>query len=93
MSRRFAGVGVGIPAARLREIASGVPVDTAEWVDVVFGLTTSEIKREERLAKFARSRRRGTHWLIVAVMVVVVLNVLLTIACILFTLAQHGSPF
>ena len=92
MSRHFAGVGVGIPAARLREIASGAPVDADEWVDVIFGLTASEIKREQRLAKIARGRRRGTHWLIVAGMVVVALNVLLCIACALFTLTQHTAP-
>jgi len=93
MSRHFAGVGVGIPAARLREIAAGAPVDTDEWVDVVFGLTASEIKREERLAKIARSRRRGTHWLIVAGMVLVALNVLMCMACVMFTLLEQASPF
>lgn len=93
MSRHFAGVGVRIPAARLREIASGGPVDTDELVDVIFGLTASEIKREERLAKFARRRRRGMHLLVVAGMILVVLNVLLCMACVLFTLAQHASPF
>lgn len=93
MSRHFAGVGVGIPAARLREIAAGAPVDTDEWVDVVFGLTASEIKREERLAKIARSRRRGTHWLIVGGMVLVALNVLMCMACVMFTLLEQASPF
>jgi len=93
MSRHFAGVGVGIPAARLREIASGAPVDSDEWVDVIFGLTASEIKREERSAKIARSRRRGTHWLIVAGMVLVALNALLCMACALLTFMEHASPF
>jgi hypothetical protein len=93
MSRHFAGVGVGIPEARLREIASGAPVDSDEWVDVMFGLAASEIKREERLAKIARSRRRGTHWLIVAGMGLVALNALLCMACALFALMQHASPF
>jgi hypothetical protein len=91
MSRHFADVGVGIPAARLREIASGAPVGTDEWVDVVFGLVASELKRSERTAKFARSRRRGTHWLIFAVMVLVALNVLLCMACALLTFMQHAS--
>ena len=93
MSRRFAGVGVGIPAARLREIASGAPIDADEWVDVIFGLTACEFKRRERLAKFARGRRRGTHWLIVAGMVLVGLNVLVCIACTVFMLVQHASPY
>ncbi len=93
VSRRFAGVGVGIPAARLREIAAGARVDADEWVDVIFGLTACEIKRKERLAKFARGRRRGTHWLIVAGMILVGLNLLVCIGCIFFTLAQHASPY
>jgi hypothetical protein len=93
MSRHFADVGVGIPAARLREIASGAPVDTDEWVDVVFGLAASEIKREERLAKIARTRRRGTRWLLVAGMVLVALNALLCMACAMFTVLEQGSPF
>lgn len=93
MSRHFAGVGVGIPAGRLREIASGAPVGTDEWVDIMFGLTASEIKREERLAKLARARRCGTHWLIVAGMVLVGLNLLVCMALIFFTLAQHESPY
>src|ERR1700738_2282199 len=86
MSRHFAGVGIGIPAARLREIAAGAPVDSDEWVDVIFGLTASERKREERLAMIARSRRRATYWLIVAAMVLVALSALLCIACAEFTL-------
>jgi hypothetical protein len=93
MSRHFAGVGVGIPAARLREIASGAPVDNDEWVDVIFGLAASEIEREERWAKIARSRRRGAHWLIVAGMVLVALSVLLCMACGFFALVQHASPY
>ena len=93
MSRHFAGVGVGIPAARLREIAAGAPVDSDEWVDVIFGLTASETKREERLAKIARTRRRGTHWLIVALMVLVALSGLLCMACGFFTLVEHAAPF
>ena len=92
MSRHFADVGVGIPAARLREIASGAPVGSDEWVDVMFGLVACEIKREQRVARFARGRRRGTHWLIVAGMVLVALNVLLCMACVMLTMMQ-ASPF
>jgi hypothetical protein len=93
MSRHFAGVGVGIPAARLREIAAGAQVDSDEWVDVIFGLTASETKREERLAKIARTRRRGTRWLIVALMILVALSGLLCMACGFFTLVEHAAPF
>lgn len=59
----------------------------------MFGLAASEIKREQRVAKFARSRRLGTHCLIFAVMVLVALNVLVCMAWLLFTLTQHASPF
>jgi hypothetical protein len=93
MSRHFAGVGVGIPAARLREVASGAPVDSDEWVDINFGLVASEIKREQRSAKIARSRRRGTYWLIEAAMILVALSVLLCMACAMFMLMEHASPF
>lgn len=93
LSRQFAGVGVEIPAARLQEIASGAPVDTDEWVDVAFGLTACEIEREERLAKFARARRRSTYYLIVAAMGLVILGVLVCAAAIFFALALHASPY
>lgn len=93
MSRRFAGVGVGIPPERLQEIASGAPVDADEWADVIFGLTACETKRAERQAKFARLRRRGTQWLIVAGMVLIGMCVLVSIACLVFALAQHWSPY
>ncbi len=93
MSRRFAGVGVPIPATRLREIVAGAPVADDELADVNFALTASEIKRAERHAKFERSHRRGIRWLIAAGLVLVVLNALLCMAYLLFTLAQHASPF
>jgi hypothetical protein len=93
MSRHFADVGVEIPAARLREIASGARVDTDEWVDVEFALAASEIKREQRTAKIARSRRRCIRWLIFAGMVLVALNALLCMACVLFTFMEHASAF
>ena len=93
MSRHFADVGVGIPAARLREIASGAPVDTDEWIDVEFGLVACEIRREQRLAKIARSRRRCTRWLIVAGMVLVALNALLCMAYVMLTYMEHAAPF
>jgi hypothetical protein len=93
MSRHFADVGIGIPAARLREIASGAPVGIDEWMDVVFGVIASEFKREQRVARFARTRRRGAHLLIFAIMFLVALNVLLCMACLLFALTQHASPF
>jgi hypothetical protein len=93
LSRRFAGVGVGIPAARLQEIAAGAPVSDNELTDVNFALTATEIKREERHAKFVRSQHRVVHWLIVAGLVLVVVNFLLCVAYLLFSLVQYGPPF
>ena len=93
MSRRFAGVGVGIPAVRLREIAAGAPVADDESADVNFALAATELKREARLAKLERGRRRCMRWLIVSGMVLVVLNLLVCVAYIFFSLAQHASPF
>jgi hypothetical protein len=93
MSRRFAGVGVGIPAARLHKIATGAPVADDESADVNFAVAAIELKREARIAKLERSRRRCTRWLIVSGMILVLLNLLLCVACLLFSLAQHTSPF
>lgn len=92
MSRRFADVGVGIPAARLQEIAAGAPFATNELTDVNFALAVTEIKREERLAKVKRCQRCGIRLLIVASMVLVALNFLLCMAYLFFSLALHESP-
>lgn len=93
LSRQFAAVGVGIPAARLQEIASGAPVDTEEWFDIIFGLTACEIEREQRHARFARGRRRGAHCLVVAAIGLVILGVLISTAVVFFALAFHASPY
>ena len=58
MSRRFAGVGVGIGAARLREIASGSPASAAELADVDVAVVASEFKHQERVAKFEKREDR-----------------------------------
>jgi hypothetical protein len=93
MSRRFAGVGVGIPAARLREIAAGAPSASEELMDFNFALAATELKRQERMAKFKRSRRRAIHWLIVAGMVLAALNLLLCMTYGFVTLVLHESPW
>jgi hypothetical protein len=93
MSRRFAAVGVGIPAARLQEIAAGAPVAPDESADVNFALVASGIRREERLAKFKRSQRRGIRWLIVAGLVLAALNLLFCMAYVFVILALHEAPF
>lgn len=93
MSRRFADVGVGIPATRLREIAAGSPVGSEELVDVNFALAATEMKRQERVAKFKRSRRRAVYWVIVAGMILAALNLLLCMTFLFIILALHESPW
>jgi len=93
MSRRFAEVGVGIPAARLREIAAGAPSASEELIDVTFALAATEMKRQERVAKFKRRRRRAMHWLIAAGMVLAALNLLLCMTYGFVTLVLHESPW
>jgi hypothetical protein len=91
MSRRFAGVGVGIPATRLQQIAAGAPFASDELVNVNFALCVTEIKRQERRAKIKRGQHRATQWLIVAGLVVAALNLLLCLAYLVISLALHES--
>lgn len=93
MSRRFAGVGVGIAPARLREMAAGAPAADDELTDVSFAFVATEIQREQRHAKFAHGRRCAVRWLIVAGMVLLLLNVLICMAYGMLSLAQHTSPY
>jgi hypothetical protein len=92
MSRSFAGVGVGIPPSRLREIASGAPFASEELFDVNFALTATEIMRQQRLARIKRRRRHAIHWLIVAGLVLASLNLLVCMAYVFITLVLHESP-
>ncbi len=91
MSRRFAGVGVGIPATRLQQIAAGAPFASEELVDVKFALWAAELKRQERRAQVKRAQRRVVHWLIVGGLVLAALNLLLCIAYVFVSLALHES--
>jgi hypothetical protein len=93
LSRRFADVGVGIPAVRLQEIAAGAPIASEELVNVRFALTATEIQRAERLAKFKRRRRVGIRFLIVAVLILSALNLLLCMAYVFIGLVLHQAPF
>jgi hypothetical protein len=92
MSRRFAGVGVSIPAARLRAITAGAPPASDEFVDVNFALAATEMRREQRLARVRRSRRRAMRWLLVAGLFLAALNLLICMAYTFVTLALHESP-
>jgi hypothetical protein len=91
LSRRFAGVGVGIPPARLQEMAAGAPFGSDELFDVRFALCATELKREERRTRFERGRRRVAHGLIVAGLILAALNLLLCMAYVFVSLALHES--
>jgi hypothetical protein len=91
MSRRFAGVGVGIPPARLQQIAAGAPFGSDELFDVRFALCATELKRQERRARLERCRRRAVHCLIVAGLILAALNLLLCMAYVFVSLALHES--
>ncbi len=92
MSRRFADVGVTIPAARLREITAGAPFGSDEAIEVNFALAATEIKRQQRRARVKRTRNRAMHWLIVAGLVVAALNLLICMGYIFISLALHEPP-
>jgi len=89
ISRRCAGVGVGIAPARLQQITAGAPCDARELTDLKFALTATEIQHEERVSKFERRRRCGIQWLIVAGVVLVLLNVLVCMAYVMLSMTHH----
>lgn len=93
MSRRFAGLGVGIAAARLREISCGAPAADAELADVQFAVVADELMHDERIAKFARGKQRCTMWLFVVVMGLIMFSSLLCLVVLMLSLMQHAAPF
>ena len=92
MSRRFAGVGVQIPAARLRALTAGEPPAGDESVDVTFALAATAMQREQRQSRSLRTRRRAVHLLIVAGLMIAALNVLICMGYVFISLALHESP-
>ena len=93
MSRRFGDVGVVIPATRLRQISAGACAGEAELTDVGFAIAATEIQREQRLAKLKRNQRRLVRWLMVAGLVLLLLNALLCMAYVFFSMALHAYPY
>ncbi|MEZ0381887.1 hypothetical protein [Mycobacterium sp. pW045] len=89
MNRRFAGVGVQIPAARLREMMAGAPPASAESIDYTFALAATAIQREQRMARARRNRRRLVHALIVAGLMLAALNLLICMGYVFVSLALH----
>lgn len=93
MSRRFAGVGVGIAAARLRELSAGAPAADAELARVEFAFVANELMRDERIAKLSRGKQRCTMWLVVVVMGLIMFSSLLCMVVLMLSLMQHSAPF
>jgi hypothetical protein len=87
LSRRFATVGVDIPATRLRQIAE------SELVDVSFAMVATATLAADRRVKRGRARRRCLHWLIVAGALLTALNLLACLGFVLYLLAQQAHPF
>jgi len=61
--------------------------------DFKFALTATETRREERLAKLKRTRCRGTRWLLVAGLVLLMMNFLACMAYLLLSFAEHSPAF
>ncbi|MCV7287585.1 hypothetical protein H7J87_19870 [Mycolicibacterium wolinskyi] len=93
MSRRFAGVGVTISAARLRQIAGGAPAGDGELTDVEFAGVACELAHDKRLARRAHAKRHYTQWIIVTGVFFLALGSLLCMAVLLFSLMLHDAPF
>ena len=89
MCRRCASVGIQTRPERIQAMVAGGPVADAEFTDVNFALIVTQINREKRAAKFRGVRRRGTHSLIFAGLVLIVLNFLFCIAYVLLNLTEQ----
>ena len=93
MSRRFGDVGVANPPTRLRQIAAGACARDDELTDVSFAIAATEIQNEQRLAKLKRRQRQVVRWLIVAGLVLLILNSLLCMAYLFFSVTLHAYPY
>ncbi|KKB98209.1 hypothetical protein [Mycolicibacter arupensis] len=87
MSRRFAGVGVHIPPARLRQLAVGAPPASTESVDYAFAVAATQIQQQQRLARARRNRRRLINALVVAGLMLAALNLLICMGYLFISLA------
>jgi hypothetical protein len=75
---------------RLQQLVAGAPVPDDEVTDVHFALIATQIKRDERSAKFGRLQRRGTRLLLFLGLVLVMLNFLCCVAYLLVSLTQQA---
>jgi len=93
LSRRFGDVGVAIPATRLRQIAAGASARDDELTDVSFAIAATLMQEEQRLAKLKRHQRRVVRWLIVAGLVLLLLNSLMCMAYLFFSMTLHAYAY
>ena len=93
LSRRFGDVGVANPATRLRQIAAGASARDDELTDVSFAIAATLMQEEQRLAKLKRHQRRVVRWLIVAGLVLLLLNSLMCMAYLFFSMTLHAYPY
>ncbi|MBP2454696.1 hypothetical protein [Mycolicibacterium lutetiense] len=93
MSRRFAGVGVGIAAARLREISCGAPAADAERAGVEFAVMADELMHDARLAKLDHDKQLCASWFVIIAMGLIMFSSLLCLVVLMLSLMQHSSPF
>lgn len=68
-----------------------MPVTDDEMTDLNFALIATRMNHETRQAKVKRLQRRGTRSLMFAGLVLVVLNLLVCVAYLLFSLSQQGA--
>ncbi|WP_241010841.1 hypothetical protein [Mycobacterium camsae] len=92
LSRRFAHVGVHIPATRLQQLVTGTPVADRELTDVNFALIATHYMREQKAARTTHVQRRCRHAAVCAGLILVALNFLFCLAYLFFTLTQHAAP-
>jgi hypothetical protein len=71
---------------------AGMPVTENDVTDVNFALIATQIKHEERIAKFKRLQRRGTRSLMFAGLILLVLNFLFCLAYVLLNLTHQAPP-
>jgi hypothetical protein len=92
LCRRLARVGVETPPERLQQMPAGMPVTEDEVTDVNFALIATQMKHDERNAKFKRLQRCGTRSLMFAGLVLLVLNFLFCLAYVLLNLTDQAPP-
>ena len=93
LSRRFAGVGVGIGATRLRELADGAPAAADELADVEFAFCATALRHDEQVARMRRGKRACISCLITVGVGVLMLVSLISLVLLLFSVMLHQSPY